>query len=150
LSIPTTSAGGILLRYEGNSILIVIVQREKGIEKKWAPALRQLPKGGCREGESLEQTALREVLEETGFKAKLLGKAGQADWSYERNGQMYHETVHYYFLEPIEPPQAHDDEFEVVRWIKIEEAAKTLSYSEERDLIARIIASGRFPQRTEQ
>jgi 8-oxo-dGTP pyrophosphatase MutT (NUDIX family) len=130
--------------------VIVIVQRTKGIEKKWTPALTQLPKGGCREGESLEQTALREVREETGFKAKLLGEAGEANWSYERNGQIYDETVHYYFLEPTGPPQAHDDEFEVVRWIRIEEAAKTLSYPEERSLIARIIASGRYPPRTER
>ena len=81
------SAGGILLHRDGNDINIVIVERTKNIEKKWAPTLRQLPKGGCNPGETLEETALREVLEETGFSAQIIAKAGQAQWSYERNQQ---------------------------------------------------------------
>ena len=61
---PTISAGGVVLRTQGSDVLIVIVEREKDIEEKWSPTLRQLPKGGSRAGENLEETALREVLEE--------------------------------------------------------------------------------------
>lgn len=143
MTINITSAGGILLRREGNRILIAIVERTKGVEEKWAPVLRQLPKGGCLRGESLEQTALREVLEETGFRARILGKAGEASWSYERSGQLWNETIHYYHMVPIKGTfQHHDDEFDIVRWVEIEEAAHILSYPEERDIIAEIITSG--------
>jgi 8-oxo-(d)GTP phosphatase len=145
LGISTVSAGGILLRQEADSILVVIVEREKGIEKKWTPILRQLPKGGCREGETLRETALREVLEETGFSAKILRKAGKAHWSYIRNGQEWNETVHYFLMQPLGKQQEHDEEFETVSWVKIEDAAKLLSYPEERNLLSYIIEIGKYP-----
>ena len=145
MGIPTTSAGGILLRREGNDVLIVIVEREKGVEERWSPILRQLPKGGCKPGETLEQTTLREVLEETGFKARIISKAGEAKWSYERYGQVWDETVHYYFMKPLTlVAQARDDEFDSVRWVRIEEAARILSYPEERELIAKIMANSKL------
>ena len=144
MGIPTTSAGGILFQREGKDVLIVIVEREKGVEERWTPILRQLPKGGCKPGETLEQTALREVSEETGFKAHIISKAGEAKWSYERDGQVWDETVHYYFMKPLTlVAQARDDEFDFVRWVRVEEAARILSYPEERELIARIIANGK-------
>ncbi len=140
MGIPTTSAGGILLRREGSEVLIVIVEREKGVEEKWAPILRQLPKGGCKPGETLEQTALREVLEETGYRAKIIARAGEARWSYERGGQIWDETVHYYFMVPVTMiAQNHDEEFDCVRWIEIERATELLSYPEERRLIAEVL-----------
>jgi len=143
---PTSSAGGILIRRDSDNVFIVIVEWEKGVEEKWAPILRQLPKGGHHEGETLEQTALREVLEETGFAAKILGKAGEARWSYERYGQVWDETIHYYFMEPLTLiPREHDDEFDNVRWVRIEEATRILSYPEERALVSDIIADRRLP-----
>jgi 8-oxo-dGTP diphosphatase len=140
---PTTSAGGILLQPSEGSTLIVIVEWEKGVEEKWAPILRQLPKGGCRSGESLEQTALREVCEETGYEARIIRKAGEAQWSYERGGQVWDETVHYYFMEPVTLVAGeHDEEFDYVRWVRIEEAAQILSYPPERELISKLIGNG--------
>lgn len=144
---PTISAGGILFLRRNAQCLIVIVEREKGIESKWAPVLRQLPKGGCHEGETLEETALREVLEETGFSGRIIGKAGEARWSYERTGRVWDETVHYYFMEPVFlEPQGHDDEFEEIRWIDVEEAARTLSYPEERQLLTDLIVQNQLPR----
>ena len=141
---PVTSAGGVLFRREHGEILIAIVERDKGVEEKWTPALRQLPKGGCKPGETLEHTALREVLEETGFKARILLKAGEARWSYERHGQMWDETVHYYLMEPLTLiEQERDDEFDRVRWVRMAEAAQILSYPEERDLILSMIGDSR-------
>lgn len=143
---PTSSAGGILFRKEGDDVFIVIVEWEKGVPEKWAPILRQLPKGGCKPAETLEQTALREVLEETGFDASIIAKAGEAKWSYERNGQIWDETVHYFFMNPHTlVAQVHDEEFDYVRWIKIEEAAEILSYPPERELIQNIINNARLP-----
>jgi len=146
MGIPTVSAGGILFRRYDADVLIVVVERSKDVEKKWAPVLRQLPKGARRKGETLEETALREVLEETGFRGKIVGKAGQACWSYEREGLIWDETVHYFLVEPItSTPLLHDSEFDLVRWVKIEEASRILSYPEERRLVAEIVAGKRLP-----
>ena len=146
MGIPTLSAGGIVLRREKDSVLIIIVEREKGVEEKWAPILRQLPKGGCKQGETLEQTALREVLEETGYRARILGKAGETGWSYERDGQIWDETVHYYFMQPLTlDTQEHDEEFDYVRWFDIKQAARILSYPEERELLIGILHQDRLP-----
>lgn len=138
-----TSAGGLLLQRAGAETLIVIVERTNDVEPKWRPILRQLPKGSTEPGESLLQTALREVEEETGFAAEVLAFAGTAQWSYQKLNEVWHETVHYYFLRPKTViPKPHDAEFETVRWVPIEEAARILSYPEERDLLAKLIASG--------
>jgi 8-oxo-dGTP diphosphatase len=146
MGMPITSAGGVLFRRDGSDFLIVIVEQSKGVEKKWAPVLRQLPKGTRRKSETLEETALREVLEETGFGGRIVGKAGEAGWSYEREGRMWDETVHYFFMEPTTlTPLLHDSEFELVRWVRIEEASRILSYPEERRLLTEILTSKRLP-----
>lgn len=146
MGIPTYSAGGILLKRDGYKTYIVIVEWEKNVPPKWAPILRQLPKGGCQEDESLEETAIREVQEETGYRGNILTKAGEAKWSYERGGQIWDETVAYYFMTPqnIDPEQ-HDNEFDNVRWVDIENAADLLSYPPEKELILGIISKNAIP-----
>jgi len=142
---PTMSAGGVVFRRDGTDTLVVVVEWEEGVEEKWAPILRQLPKGGCKPGETLEETALREVREETGYQARIVSKAGEAQWSYERNGQVWDETVHYYLMEPVcLVLENHDAEFDYVRWYKADQAARMLSYPEERELLSQLIADGRL------
>ncbi len=143
---PTYSAGGILLKRENNDVFIVIVEWENNVPLKWAPVLRQLPKGGSHTGESSEITAIREVREETGYHGSIICKAGEAHWSYERNSKIWDETVVYYFMKPLSlTPDKHDNEFDRVRWVKISDAAEALSYPEERDLILNIINSNSIP-----
>lgn len=138
--ISTISAGGVVLREEQNETQIIIVELENNVPEKWAPVLRQLPKGGCKQYESIEETASREVLEETGYSCTIIRKAGEANWSYERNGQQWDETVHYFFMRlKSDIALEHDDEFDRVRWININKAANILSYPEERELIKKII-----------
>lgn len=143
---PIYSAGGILFRRDGNNIFIIIVERKNNVPQKWAPILRQLPKGGCQENENLEATAVREVEEETGYRGKILTKAGEAKWSYARGGQMWDETVVYYFMVPLTlHPGKHDDEFDNVRWIDIRDAMKLLSYPPEKELLLEIINNNAIP-----
>lgn len=138
----TNSAGGIVVTgVAGQAPLILIVERYRDLEPQWQPVLRQLPKGGCRPGESLEETALREVLEETGFQAEVVASGGAAHWSYERDGITWDETVHYYLMRPVDPGAdpaslSHDDEFDVVRWVPLSEAARSVSYPEERRILS--------------
>ncbi len=149
MGLLTTSAGGIVLRYERDEAFIVIVERGKNVPPKWAPLLRQLPKGECSLGETLQQTALREVLEETGFDCQIVGKAGLAQWSYERDNLSWDETVHYFFMFPKAiAAQEHDDEFDRVLWVRIDHAVQFLSYPEERELIARVLSGNLVPPST--
>lgn len=110
------------------------------IDVKWAPLLRQLPKGGRLCGESLEETALREVLEETGYETSIILKAGVAQWSYERDGAYWDETVHYYYMKPLQQTAQRDQEFDTVRWISLARAVEELSYPEERFLVMGLLS----------
>lgn len=135
----TVSAGAIVLRRVDAQAELLVVERTTGVDAKWAPVLRQLPKGTCEPAETLETTALREVREETGYAGIILEKAGIASWHYHRAGCFWRETVHY-FLMTLESsvPQDHDHEFDRVRWVRVSEAAQIVSYPEEKQLLANI------------
>jgi len=133
------SAGGVVLRRnaDADGTELLVVKRTRDIESKWKPVLCQLPKGAVEQGETLEEAALREVLEETGYAARIYQKAGTASWSYERAGTKYHETVHYFFMSPAcGAPQQHDNEFDDICWIEMTAGQKVLSYPEERQLLS--------------
>lgn len=130
------SAGGILFRNRDGSVDIVVVKRHRNVESKWAPVLCQLPKGELHANEDLENGALREVLEETGYEAEIRGPAGVASWSYQRAGIDWTETVHYFLMTTLSSvPHCHDDEFDEVCWLSLDEAVRALSYPEERRLL---------------
>ena len=126
---------------------IVVVERHRNVEAKWAPILRQLPKGGCEVNEGLEETALREVAEETGLRCIALSRAGTARWAYQRDGRTWVETVTYFFLRPVGGRiDRHDKEFDVVRWLPIRDAERSLSYPEERQLLHTVLTGKLLPE----
>ena len=93
-----------------------------------------LAKGTPDQGETLEETALREVREETGLEVKLETSIGSIDyWFAGRDGEArYHKTVHFYLMVPVGGhPDHHDPEFDVVQWFPFDEALKALSYPNE-------------------
>ena len=71
--VQVSAAGGLLERHGANGAEIAVVHRTRyqhvdGSSGDWV-----LPKGKAEEGESLEATALREVAEETGYQAEIVG-----------------------------------------------------------------------------
>jgi bis(5'-nucleosidyl)-tetraphosphatase len=103
------------------------------VEPKWAPVLCQLPKGRVHPNESLEEAALREVLEETGYNAEIRRYAGRASWQTPARITEY---VHYFLMTPlVAVPQEHDDEFDEVKWLSVSDALEALSYPEEREIL---------------
>ena len=97
-----------------------------------------LPKGTPDRGETIEQTAIREVTEETGLEVRITGPLDAIEYWFVQSGTRIHKTVHYFLMEPIGGDLArHDHEFDQVRWIAFEEAGGMLTFETERALVAR-------------
>jgi 8-oxo-dGTP pyrophosphatase MutT (NUDIX family) len=96
-----------------------------------------LPKGTPDPGETIEQTALREVAEETGLEVRIVGPLPSIDYTFVQDGTRIHKTVHYFLMEPLGGDlERHDHEFERVRWVMFSEAATLLTFPTERELVA--------------
>ena len=153
------SAGGVVLRkMRGRWFLAAIephMDRPKKPAKKSASAgkekapasLTALPKGAIDAGEKPEQTALREVREETGLETDLVGKLADIKYVYVRNWGDHarvFKIVSFYLLlyrsgklGNIAPEM----EIEVQRafWLPLDEATKSLSYKGEREVVERAL-----------
>jgi 8-oxo-dGTP pyrophosphatase MutT (NUDIX family) len=128
-----TSAGGIVYRYR-NAVPELVVGRRKRERDSYTWTL---PKGTPNPGETLEETALREVCEETGLTVRILSPLDAIKYTFVQRGTRIHKTVHYFMMLPTGGGfESHDHEFEEVRWISFDEAANMLSFDTERSLVA--------------
>ncbi|MCI0440405.1 MAG: NUDIX hydrolase [Chloroflexi bacterium] len=121
------SAGGVVYRRSNGSIEVVVCGRSE-------PPIWGLPKGTPDYGETREQTALREVREETGLDVELEGFIDSIDYWFvrSRDGTRCHKTVLYYLMTPSGGDVSqHDHEFDIVTWLPVEEALDTLTYENE-------------------
>ena len=135
---------------EGWSVAVIEPQREAFVvsKSKKQPALKlllALPKGLVDPGEKPEQAALREVLEETGLKAKVIRKLTDIKYVYVRtwgDKERVFKIVSFYLLQ-YESGQideiSQEMRIEVKRafWLPLDEVLKKLSYKGERDVVRR-------------
>jgi 8-oxo-dGTP pyrophosphatase MutT (NUDIX family) len=134
------SAGGVLVRrLRGRWVFAAI--RPGGKE----PGLWALPKGQIGGGERPEETALREVAEETGVEGELVGKLGDVRYVYTWRSERIFKVVSFYLLRysrgrlgDLPPTTAH--EVDEVRWLPLEEGPHRLAYKGEREMAERAIA----------
>ena len=129
-----TSAGGIVVRREsGQPWLVVGMRRRERDGRTWT-----LPKGTPNPGETREETALREVREETGLEVRITAPLDSIEYWFVQSGARIHKIVHYFLMEPIGGElEGHDHEFDEVRWIPFDQAATMLTFETERALVAR-------------
>jgi 8-oxo-dGTP pyrophosphatase MutT (NUDIX family) len=129
-----TSAGGIVVRFDdGVPSLVVGARRRDPDIYTWT-----LPKGTPNAGETREQTAVREVREETGLEVRITDVLDSIQYSFIQRGTRIHKTVHYFLMEPTGGDlERHDHEFDKVRWVRFDEAPDLLTFETERDLVAR-------------
>ena len=103
--------------------------------------LLALPKGHPDEGESLEQAATREVLEETGLVADPVGKLGEVRYWYTLAGERVLKVVTFFlFAYRSGSLEDHDDEVESAAWVPLEQAPELLSYKGERQMAEKAVA----------
>ena len=135
------SAGGVLVRRLRGTWVFAAIRpagKERGV---WA-----LPKGLIGRGEKPEETALREVAEETGAEARLVGKLGDVRYVYTWGGEPIFKVVSFYLLRYSrgrlgELPPATADEVAEARWLPLEEGPELLAYKGEREMAERALAS---------
>ena len=140
------SAGGVVYRESSGRIETVLcgrclntpsgAARNEDISSeniRWS-----LAKGTPDEGETLEETALREVREETGLEVEMESPISSISyWFADRdNSVRYHKTVHFYLMLPVGgDTDLHDPEFDVVRWFPLDEALEALAYPNETGVL---------------
>jgi 8-oxo-dGTP pyrophosphatase MutT (NUDIX family) len=123
------AAGGIVERQTSQGPVIAVIYRQR-YGGEYA-----LPKGKRECGETLEQTALREVEEETGLKATIKGIAGAT--TYLANG-VPKLVVYWRMKAPDEiAPFTPNNEVTRLDWLEPGIAIECLSHSEETDLVRR-------------
>lgn len=100
-----------------------------------------LPKGTPDGSETIEETALREVSEETGLEVKILARVGPIQYYFVQSGHRIHKTVHYYLMAPTGGDlDQHDHEFDEVRWFSAAEAEAIMSFPTERDIMLQALS----------
>lgn len=119
------AAGGILWKKEGGQKKLAIVHRHK--HDDWS-----LPKGKVDIKEAWKDTALREVLEETGFEAKIKKYAGSISYLLDGKPKV---VLFWHMKIKGEKKAKMNGEVDEVRWVTIEEAEKLLDYPEELEII---------------
>ena len=133
-SVDEVSAGGVVYRQQADR-LEVLICKSSGYHR-WV-----LPKGLIDPGETYEQAAVREVVEETGVRARLIAPLGEPEqYVYSRSGTRVFKRV-YYFLMTYESGDIadHDHEMEEVRWVTFDEADSLLAYDGARTTVRKAL-----------
>jgi 8-oxo-dGTP diphosphatase len=125
-------AGGILLREGPGLCMEVALVHRPG--RDWS-----FPKGKVDPGETFEDCALREVLEETGFRCRLLSFVGSTEYR-DRRGRP--KVVGYWVMDVLDGEFAVSDEVDALRWLELDQAAEILTYERDRQLLAALDTMG--------
>jgi len=128
------SAGGVVRR--GDDVAVIVPTRRSASGQ----AVLALPKGHVDPGETPAQAAQREVREEAGVEADLVGELGEVRYWYQRGGRKIVKTVTFFLFDYRSGDVAdHDAEVEEARWIPLAEAERALTYKGEREMARRAL-----------
>src|SRR4051794_21290638 len=132
------SAGGVLVKRIRGRAVVAAIRPGGRPEGVWA-----LPKGNLDPGERPEQTAVREVFEETGVHGRVVEKLGDVKYTYTRRGGVrVFKIVSFYLLRAGggrlgEIEERMRVEVAEARWLPLDEAPRLLAYGGEREMAAK-------------
>lgn len=127
------AAGGVVIRRAGDGPQVVLAGRDG----MWV-----LPKGTPDGDESIAATAVREVREETGLDVRILAPLGTIEYWFALPGQRVHKVVHFFLMEAVGGDTSrHDHEHQDVRWVRVDDARRMLSFDTYREMLERAVAA---------
>lgn len=128
------SCGGVIL--DGRKVLLVQVKNLKG-KKIWT-----FPKGHIEAGETPRQAALREVLEETGYKATIIRPMLRVKYAFTFQGNYIKKMVQWYLMKKLGRIGKHDaSEILSIRWVSLLKAHELVQYPSDIRLVDMLLAS---------
>lgn len=131
-SVEEISAGGVVVDVRDRQAYVALIARHNRAGRvEWC-----LPKGHVEAGETLVQTAEREVAEETGIRGRALATLGVIDYWFSIPGFRIHKMVHHYLLEArggeISIDGDPDHEAIDARWFRLDRVHEQLTFPNER------------------
>lgn len=138
------SAGGIVYKVTGRGVLVAFIRDSVG--------KMTFPKGHVEKGESIERTARREVLEETGLKGlRLVRKLGRIQITFEdryiRKGDTVKKDIHYFLFEAAEharfsraaPVKQPGESIRGRVWVPLRDAKKWSEYEDMEFIVEKAV-----------
>jgi 8-oxo-dGTP pyrophosphatase MutT (NUDIX family) len=122
---PVRAAGGVVIRPAGDTVEVLLVHRPRYDD--WT-----FPKGKGAPGESDEDTARREVEEETGYRCRLGVEVARTEYVDDRGRD---KIVRYWDMAVIDGTFAPNDEVDVVVWLGPAAARTQLTYEHDRRVL---------------
>ena len=129
-----TSCGGVVI-FRGK--ILLLYKNYKNKYEGWV-----LPKGTVEEGEDFKQTALREVLEESGAKGAIVKYIGTSNYTFTVPEDTVEKEVHWYLIQAdsyYTKPQ-HEEYFMDSGFYKYHEAYHLLKFPNERAILEKAYA----------
>ena len=120
------AAGGVLVATDGDGRpMVAVIHRPKYMD--WS-----LPKGKLEEGEGWQDAALREVEEETGYRARAIDELDRVSY-LDRKARR--KLVRYWLMEPIDGQFEPHGEVDELRWVSVGEADRLLTYEHDKEIV---------------
>jgi len=127
------AAGGVVIRRGERGPEVVLAGREG----MWV-----LPKGTPDADERIEETATREVREETGLDVRIVRPIGQIEYWFALPRKRVHKIVHFFLMEALGGDTSrHDHEYDEVRWVSVDEARRMLTFDTYREMLERALVA---------
>jgi len=129
-TLPVLAAGAVCWRIVDGRVRVLLVHRTQHRDVS-------LPKGKLDPGETLPQTAVREILEETGLKVTLGAPLGDIGYTLPGGRD---KKVSYWAAEVDDEAVAHskfkpNDEIAALEWVSLAKAQKKVSYAHDSDIL---------------
>ncbi|MDO8670053.1 MAG: NUDIX hydrolase [Dehalococcoidia bacterium] len=127
------SAGGVVYSTSGSETSVLLILDIFG---SWS-----LPKGHVEPGETLEETAIREIEEEVGIKGDIEEALGEVCYQFTRDLGTIQKTVHYFLIKAAATElRMAEDEVLDAKWVPLGRVLEASDYRDNRDVLEKAVA----------
>ena len=128
--IRETSSGAFIFHHSKGKLSFLLLQRKNS---SW-----DLPKGHVERGETLEETAMREIFEETGLKPKIVsGFSVSTSYKFKREGKPIDKRVIFFLAESSTSKVKVSEEHSGYKWVSPDKAKPLIGHKNMATLISK-------------